>query len=112
GTLPHHLDRVRHVDVRDADLEVEVEIRQRLDTLDEIGPQTKFQIRLKLNDAADAFDQRIRGQPFQVSPRSIALFEGCPRYDPFDARVLRGETCDPLRFLHELRKLALALKKD
>src|SRR5262245_14006695 len=97
------------MNVGDTDIEAEMVIRQRLDSFQEIGTQTEFQIRLELDNATYALHQMILGQALQISTSGVTFFERGPRDNAFDTRVLSGQAGNPVRFIHELRKLALAL---
>jgi hypothetical protein len=74
--------------------------------------QAKFLIRLELDDAADALDERIRREPGEFGLGRVALLQRRPRHDAADARIVLRHFRHPVGLLLKLRGVALALEKD
>jgi hypothetical protein len=88
-------------------------IWQRLYSFDEVRSQAELDIRLELDDAPHAFDERELRQFFQILPCGVSLFQGRPGDNRLDAGVLLfSQLRNPCGFFHELSRVYLTLEKD
>ena len=75
-TLPDHLDHIRHLMMKDADVEGDVMGRQQFQAFDELRPDAKIRIGLGLDQAPDGAQELVLAQFFEVRLDGAGLFRG------------------------------------
>ena len=111
GALADELDHVRQLRVKDADVEGQPVGRQQADAFDESRLEAEIN-GFRLQQAADALDQRHSGQGLEIFTDRRAPFKRRVGHDPANTAVLPGKAGYPFRFLDVLAGVAFALHKD
>jgi Lrp/AsnC family leucine-responsive transcriptional regulator len=110
--LLDHLDDARHLLMKDADVEREIMLGEKLQTLDEAGAGAEFGIGLGLDQAPYTAQELVLAQPVEFARHCLAAFEPkrCDHagYAPVGPREVR----DPFGLIEMLRPIDIDLDKD
>ena len=93
-------------------IERQAELGEHPHAANEVLPQAELQVRLVLDDPADALHQRVRGQRGHGRAPPPRPPQAAPGHDAGDPRLPPGQGRYPVGLLAVLREVALALHED